>query len=149
MDVRVGLQRKLSAEKLMLLNWSVGEDSWVPLDCKMIKSVNPKGNHSWIFVGKTDAEAVVLLLWPSDAKSWLIGKDPDTRKDWGQEEKGMTEDEMVGWHHWLSGHKIEQALQNGERRGRLVWCSPWGLKDLDTTELLHNNKNKAETNTAL
>ena len=120
-----------------------------PLDCKMIKSVNPKGNHSWIFVGKTDAEAVALLLWSPDAKSWLIGKDPDTRKDWGQEEKGVTEDEMVGWHHWLSGHKIEQALRNGERQWRLVWCSPWGLKDWDTTELLHNNKNKAETNTTL
>ena len=74
-----------------------------PLDCKEIQPVHPKGNQSWIFIGRTDAEAEAPILWPPDGKSWLIGKDPDAGKDWGQEEKGATEDEMVGWHHWLSG----------------------------------------------
>ena len=77
-----------------------------PLDCKEIQPVNPEGNHSWIFIGRTDAEAETPILWPSDTKSWLIGKDPDAGKDWRQEEKGMTEDEVVGWHHWLNGHWV-------------------------------------------
>ena len=77
-----------------------------PLDYKEIKPVNPKGNQSWIFIGRTDAEAETLIFWPPDAKNWLIGKDPNAGKDWGQEEKGMTEDEMVGWHHWLNGHEF-------------------------------------------
>ena len=77
-----------------------------PLDCK-IKPVNPKGNQSWIFIGRTDAEAETLILWLPDVKSWLIGKDHDAGKDWRQEEKGTTEDEMVGWHHWLNGHEFE------------------------------------------
>ena len=77
--------------------------------CKEIKSVNPKGNQSWIFTGRTDAEAEASILWPPDVKNWLIGKDPDAGKDWRQEEKGMTDDEMVGWHHWLDGHEFEQA----------------------------------------
>ena len=78
-----------------------------PLDCKNIKPVHPKGNQSWIFIGKIDAEVVTPILWPPDAKNWLIWKDPDAGKDWRQEEKGMTEDEMVGWHHWLNGHRLE------------------------------------------
>ena len=78
------------------------------MDCK-IKSVNPKGNQSWIFIGRTDAEAEALILWPPDAKSQFTGKDPDAGQDWRQEEKGMTEDEMVGWHHWFNGHEFEQA----------------------------------------
>ena len=78
-----------------------------PLDCKEIQPVHLKGNQSWIFIGKTDAEAEAPILWPPDAKNWLIGKDPDTGKDWRQEEKGMTEDEMVGWHHQLNGHEFE------------------------------------------
>ena len=106
MDVRVGLERKLSAEKLMLLNCGVGEDLESPLDCKEIQPVHPKGNQFWIFIGRTDAEAEVSVLWPPDAKSWLIGKDPDAGKDWGREEKGTTEDEMVGWHHWFNGHEF-------------------------------------------
>ena len=81
---------------------------------KEIKPVNPKRNKSWIFIGKTDAEAKTPILWPLDVKSWLIGKDPDAGKDWGQEEKGMTEDEMVGWHHRLNGHEFEQTLGDGE-----------------------------------
>ena len=78
-----------------------------PLDCKEIQAVNPKGNHPWIFIGRTDAEGEAPILWPPDMKNWLIGKDPDAGKDWGQEEKGTTEDEMVGWHHWLNGHEFE------------------------------------------
>ena len=85
-----------------------------PLDCKEIKPVNLKGNQSWIFIGRTDAKAEAPILWPPDMKNWLTGKDPDAGKDWRQEEKGMTEDEMVGWHHWLSGHEFEQALGCGE-----------------------------------
>ena len=75
-----------------------------PLDCKEIQPAHPKGNQSWVFIGRTDVEAEILILWPPDAKNWLIGKDPDAGKDWGQEEKGMTQDEMVGWRHWLNGH---------------------------------------------
>ena len=110
-----------------------------PLDSKEIKPVNPKGNQSWIFTGKTDAEAEALILWPPDAKSWLIGKDPDAGKDWRQEEKGTTEDEMVGWHHQLDGHEFEQALGDGEEQGSLAYCSPWGHKESEKTEQLNNN----------
>ena len=99
------------------------------LNCKEIKPVNPKGNQSWIFIGRTDAEAEASILRPPDAKSWLIGKDSDAGKDWRWEEKGMTEDEMAGWHHWLDGRDFEEALGNGERQGRLVCCSPWGRKE--------------------
>ena len=95
-----------------------------PLDSKEIKLVNPKGNQPWIFTGRTDAEAPIL--WSSDAKSRLIGKDPDAGKDWGQEEKGATEDEMVEWHHQLNGHGFEQTLRDGEGQGSLSCCSPWG-----------------------
>ena len=110
-----------------------------PLDCKEIKPVHPKGNHSWIFIGKTDAEAEAPILWPPDGKSWLVRKDPDAGKDWRQKEKGTTEDEMVGWHHWLTGHEFEQAPGDGEGQGRLARCSLWGQKELDTTEQLSNN----------
>ena len=112
-----------------------------PLDSKEIKPVNPKGNQSWIFIGRTDAEAPIL--WPPDANSWLIRKDPDSGKDWRQEEKGTTEDEMVGWHHWHNGHEFEQALGDGERQGCLAYCSPWVAKKLDTTEQLNSNNNNA------
>ena len=90
-----------------------------PLDCKEIKPVNPKGNQSWTFIGRTTAEAEVPILWPPDAKSWLTGKDPDTGKDWRQEEKGTTENEMVGWNHWLNGHELEQAP--GMEMDREAW----------------------------
>ena len=90
-----------------------------PLDCKEIKSVNPKGNQSWLFIERTDAEAEAPVLWPHDAKSQLIGKDPDAGKDWGQEEKGTTEDEIVGWHHWLNEHEFEQTLGDDEEQGSL------------------------------
>ena len=110
-----------------------------PVDCKEIKPVNPKGNESLIFIGRTDAEAEAPILWPPDAKSQLIRKDPDAEENWRQEEKGMTEDRMVGWHHWLDGHEIEQAPGDGERQGSRACCSPWGHKQLDTTKQQNNN----------
>ena len=108
-----------------------------PLDSKEIKPVNPKGNQSWIFIRKTDAEAETPVLWPPDVKSWLIRKDPHAGKDWRQEEKGMTEDKMVGWHHWLNGHEFVQAPGVVDGQGSLVCCSPRGLKESDTTERLN------------
>ena len=107
MDVRVGLQRKLSAEELMFLNCGVGEDSWESLGLQEIQPVLPKGDQSWVFIDGTDVETETPIFWPPDAKSWLIWKDPDAGKVWRQEEKGMTEDEMVGWHHRLNGHEFE------------------------------------------
>ena len=109
------------------------------LDSKEIKPSNPKGNQPWIFIGRTDAEAEAQILWPPDVKSWLIRKDPDAGKDWSQEQKGMTEDEMVRWHHWLNGHEFEQAPGVGDGQGSLECCSPWGCKELDTTEWLNSN----------
>ena len=112
-----------------------------PLDYKGIKPVNPKGNQSWIFIGRTDAEAEAstLHLWPPDEKSGIIRKDPDAGKDWRQEEKGMTEDKMLGWHHWLNRHEFEQALGDGdgERQGSLACCISWGCKESDMTEQLN------------
>ena len=108
-----------------------------PLDCKEIKPVNPKGNQSWIFIGRIDAEAETPILWPPDMKNWIIGKDPDAGKYWRQEEKGTTEDEMVGWHQWLDGYEFVQALGVGDGQGSLECCSPWGHKELDTTERLN------------
>ena len=112
-----------------------------PLDCKEIKPVSPKGNQPGIFIGRTDAEAEAPVLWPPYAKSQLIGKDPDGGKDWGQEEKGMTEDEMTGWHHWLNGHVFVQTLGDGEGQGSLVCCSAWGHKESNTIERLNNDDN--------
>ena len=110
-----------------------------PLDCKEIKPVNSKGSQSWIYIGRTDAKAEAPILWPPDSKSRLIGKDLDAEKGWRQEEKGTTEDELVGWHHCLHGHELEQAPGNGERQESLACCSPWGRKESDTTEQLNNN----------
>ena len=121
--------------KLMLLN--CGWRRFLsPLDCKDIKPVNPKGNQFWIFIGRTDAEAETLIFWPSDVKNWLIWKDPDAGKDWRQEEKGRTEDERIGCHHWLDGHEFEQTLGVCDGQRSLACCSPWGWKDLDMTEWL-------------
>ena len=106
------------------------------LDCKEIKPVNPKGNQPWVFTGRTDPEAEAPILWPSDAKNWLIWKDPDTGKD-RRQEKGTTEDEMVGGHHRLHGHELEQARGVGDGQGGLTCCSPWGCKESDTTERLN------------
>ena len=110
-----------------------------PLDCKEIKPVSSKGNHSWIFIGRTDAEAEVPILWPPDANSRLIRKDPDSGQDWRQEEKGTTGEEMGGGHHQFNGHEFEQTPGDSKGQGSLVCCSPWGLKELDTTEQLNNN----------
>ena len=106
------------------------------LDSKEIQPVHPKENQSWIFIGRTDAEAKSPILWPPDAKSWLIGKDPDAGKNW-RWEKGTTEDEMVGWYHWLNGCESEWTLGVGDRQGGLACCDSWGCKESDTTELLN------------
>ena len=103
-----------------------------PLDCKEIQPVNPKGNQSWLFIGRTDAEAEALIPWPPDAKSWLIAKDSDAGKDWRQEEKGAVEDEMFGWHHRLDGHESEQTRGNSKGQRSLGFCNPWGCKESDT-----------------
>ena len=107
------------------------------LDCKEIKPVNPKANQSWIFIGRTDAEAIGSIVWPPDGKNRLIGKDPDAGKDWSQEEKGMAEDEMVGWHHRLDGHEFKQALGVDDGQGRQACCSLWGPKESDTIQRLN------------
>ena len=131
-----------------------GEESWVPkdwcfwtmvldktlespLDCKEIQPVHPKGDLSWVFTGRTDAEAETPILWPPDVKSWLVGKDPDAGKDWGQEEKGTTEDEMVGCHHRLNGHWFGWTPGVGDGQGGLACCGSWGCKESDMTEQLN------------
>ena len=106
-----------------------------PLDCKEIKPVNPKGVQSWIFIERTDAEAPIL--WPLATKNWLTGKNSDARKDWRQEENGVTEDEMFGWHHRLDGHEFEQVPEVDDGQGSLAYCSLWGHKELDTTQQLN------------
>ena len=130
------------------------KESWVPknwcfwtvvlektfessLDCKEIQPVHPKGDQSWVFIGRTVAEAETPILWPPDVKSWLIGKDPDAGRDWRQEEKGTTEDEMAGWQHWLDRHEFEWTPGVGDGQGGLACCKPWGHKELDTTEQLN------------
>ena len=117
----------------MLLNLVLEKALESPFDSKEIQPVHPKGNQSWIFIGRTDAEAEAPILWPPDSKNWLTEKDPDAGKDWRQEEKGMTKDEMVGWHHRLDGHEFEQALGVGDGQGSLVCYSPWGQRE-DRTE---------------
>ena len=108
-----------------------------PLDQKVLKPAHVKGNQSWILIGRTDAEDEAPILWSPDVKDGLFGKDPDAGKDWRQEEKGMIEDEMVGWHHWLYGHEFEQALGVGDGQESLACCSPCGPKESDTTEQLN------------
>ena len=108
-----------------------------PLDCKEIQPVHSKGDQSWVFFGGTDAEAESPVLWPPHVKSWLIGKDSDAGRDWGQEEKGTTEDEMAGWHHWLYGREFEWTPGVGDGQGGLGCCNSWGRKESDMTELLN------------
>ena len=117
--------------KLTVFLGTLGNKNWY-----ISKNKNPKGNQSWIFIGRTDAEAEALILGPPDVKSCFTGKDPDAGKDWRQD-KGVTEDEMVGWHHQLNGHESEQSLGDAEGQGSLECCSPWGHKESDTTEQLN------------
>ena len=111
MDVRVGLWRRLSAEELMLLNCGLEKTLESPSDCKEIQPVHSKGYQSWVFIGRTDAKAKMPILWPPHAKSWLTGKHSDAGRDWGQEEKGTIEDEMVGWHHWLNDMSLSKLQE--------------------------------------
>ena len=130
------------------------EESWAPknwcfwtaalektlenlLDCKEIQPVHSRGDQPWVFIGRTDNKAETLVLWPPHAKSWLIGKDPDAGRDWGQEEKGTTEDEMAGWHHRLNGHEFEWTPGVGDGHGGPACCDSWGHKESDTTERLN------------
>ena len=126
--------------KKMLWCWKKTLES--PLDSKENKPVNPKGNQPWIFIRRIDAEAETSILWPPDGKHQLIRRYSDAGKDWGQEEKGTTEDEMVGWHYRLKGHEFEQALEDSKGQGSQVCCSPWGHKESDTTERLNNSHKK-------
>ena len=108
-----------------------------PLDCKEIQPVHSKGNQSWVFVGRTDVEAETPIFWPPDVKNWLTGKDPDAGKDWRREEKGATQDEMVGWHHQLNGHEFEQAPGVGDGQRSLACCDSWGCKESEMTKRLN------------
>ena len=126
-------------ESWMLKNWHfwtivLEKTLESPLDCKEIQPAYCKGNEFWIFTRGTDAEVETSVLWPPDVKNWLIGKDSGAGEDWRQGEKGMREDEIVGWHYWLDGHEFEQAPGVGDRQGNLACCSPCGHKDSDTTE---------------
>ena len=136
MDVRYVLKKAecWRTDAFELWCWRTPES---PLDSKEIQWVHLKGNQSWIFIGRTDSEAEIPILWLPDVKNWLIWKASDAGKDWRQEEKGTTEDEMVGWHHQLDGHEFEQAPGVGDGQGSLACCRPWGRKELDTTESLH------------
>ena len=119
---------------------------WSPLDCKDIKLVSSKGNQPWIFIGRTDAETEAPIVWPPDVKNWLIGNESfDSGKDWRQEEKGVTYDEMVWWPHRLNGHEFEQTPGDGEGKGSLACCGPWGCKESDMTEWLKNKKRTSKT----
>ena len=117
--------------------WTLKKTLESPLGCKEIHTVHPKGDQSWVFIGRTDVEAETPILWPPDAKSWFTGKDPDAGKDWGQEEKGTTEDEMVGWHRWLNGHGFGWTLGVVDGQGDLACCGSRDHKESDTTEWLN------------
>ena len=140
MDVRVGPEIRLSAKNWCFQTVVLEKTLESHLNCKETKPVNPKGNQPWIFIGRTDTEAEVPILRPTDTTSQLKGKVPDAGKDRWQEEKGTTEDEMVGWHQWLNGHEFEQTLRESRGQGSLASCSPWGQKESDTTERLNNHK---------
>ena len=148
MDVRVGPSRRLNAfeHQKNWCFWTVVLERTLesPLDCKKIKPVSPKGNQPWIFIGRTDAEPEAPVLWPPDTKSWFIGRNPDAGKYWAQEEKGVTEDEMIGWHYQLSGHEFEKTPGDSERQESLVCFSSWGHKESDMTEQLNTNNSSAD-----
>ena len=135
--MRVGLWKKLSTEELMLLNCGVGEDSWESLGWQGDPSVHSEGDEPWDFFGRNDAKAETPIFCPLHVKSWLIGKDSYAGRGWGQEEKGTTEDEMAGWHHWLDGREFEWTPGVGDGQGGLVCYDSWGRKESDTTERLN------------
>ena len=137
MDVRVGLWRKLSAEELCSWTMVLEKILESPVDYKEIQPVHSKGDQSWVFIGRTDAKAETPIPWPPHVKNWLIGKDSDAGRDWGQGEKGTTEDEMAGWHHRLDGHEFEETPGVGDGQGGLACCNSWGHRELDTTEWLN------------
>ena len=110
-----------------------------PLNCKKIQPVNSKGNQSLIFIARTDVEAETPILWLPDVKNWLIWKDSDAGKDWRREEKGVTKEELIGWHHWLDGREFHLAMGVGDGQGSLACCSPWGCKESDMTQWLNWN----------
>ena len=149
MDVTVGLWRKLAPKDWYFWPVVLEKTFESPFDCKEIQSVHPKGDQSWVFIGRTDAEAETPILWPPHVKSWLIGKDPDAGRDWGQEEKWMTEDEMAVWHHWLDEHEFEQTPGVGDGQGRLECYDSWGCKEStrlsDWTELNPGHWTKARS----
>ena len=142
MDVRVGLWRNWAPKNWCF--WTVVLEKTLesPLDCKEIQPDHPKGDQSWVFIGRTDAEAETPILWPPHAKSWLIRVDPDAGRDWGQEEKGTTEDEITGWHHRLNGDESEWTPGVGDGQGGLACCDSWGHKESDTTEWLNWTEQK-------
>ena len=121
----------------MLLNCGVREDSWESLGLQGDQTSQSGSNQHWLFIGRTDVEAETPILWPSDVKNWLLATDSDPGKDWRQEEKGTTEDEMIGWHHRLEGHEFEQAPGVDDGQGSLACCSPWVYKESDMTEWLN------------
>ena len=137
MDVRNGLWRKLSAKELMLWTVVLEKTLLSPLDCKEIQPVHSEGDQPLDFFGRNDAKAETPVLWPPHGKSWLIGKDSDVGRDWRQEEKGTTEDEMAGWHHWLDGHEFEWTPGVGDGQGGLACCDSWDHKESDMTERLN------------
>ena len=143
MDVRVGLWRRPKNWCF----WTVVLEKTLesPLDCKEIQLVHSEGDQPWVFFGGNDAKAEGSVLWPPHVKSWLIGKDSDAGRDWGQEEKGMTEDEVAGWHHRLNGHEFEWTPGVGDGQGGLLCCNPWGRKELDMTERLNWTENVETT----
>ena len=132
----IWILEKAESRRTMPLNYGVEEDSWESRGLQEIKPFNPEGNQSWTFIGSTDAEVETATLWSPDVKKWPIGKDPNAGKDWRREGTGMTEGEIVGWHHQLNEHEFEQAPGVGDGQGSLVCCSPWGHKEKDwVTEL--------------
>ena len=135
--VKKAEHRKIDAFELWCWRRPLRVPWSVPQDLSPLGWTGPKGDQSWVFIGKTDAEAETPVLWPPHGKSWLIGKYPDAGRDWGQEEKGMTENEVVGWHHWLDGHEFEQTPGVGDGQGGLACCNSWGRKESDTTEQLN------------
>ena len=137
MDVRFGPETMPSTENWCFWTMVLEKTLESPLDCKEVQPVHPKGDQSCVFIGRSDAKAETPILWPPHVKSWLIGKDPDSGRDWGQEEKGMTEDEMAGWHHQLDGHKFLWTPGVGDGQGDLACCDLWGRKESDTTERLN------------